>query len=116
MEPATSTLPITLITEFAGSTVRPASLRRWREMAPPGVAVDAAGGVYIADASNYRLRFIDFATPQVTIAARANVGVAAGTASVAITVSPAGALWSATSNVPWLTVTSGSATGSGAIT
>jgi sugar lactone lactonase YvrE len=82
---------------------------------PAGVALDGAGNLYVADTNNNRIRFVDQTTPQVTLGAGVGVGLAAGTGSVGITVLPAGAVWQATSNAAWLTITTPTGAGSGTI-
>jgi len=77
---------------------------------PEGVAVDANGSVYIADSGNNRVRFVDLVTPQVTLAASsAQVGAAAGSGNVGITILPAGSAWTAGSTAPWLTLVNANA-------
>jgi sugar lactone lactonase YvrE len=78
---------------------------------PFGVAVDAAGDVYIADTFNYVTRVL--VSP---IAAQA-VSLSAETCSGSLPVNiPAGVAWTASSNDSWITITGGaSGTGSGAV-
>ncbi len=81
-----------------------------------GVGVDGGGNVYAADSGNYRVRFIDYTTPQVNLDAQGTkVGAAAGTGTVGITVTAAGAPWAASSNASWLTLAVGGGTGSGTL-
>jgi sugar lactone lactonase YvrE len=83
---------------------------------PLGLATDAEGNLYIVDAGNGRVRFVDFTSPQVALkTASTAVPHGSGTGSVAITVTPAGALWLASSNASWLTLTATQGTGSGSI-
>jgi uncharacterized repeat protein (TIGR01451 family) len=84
---------------------------------PASVALDATGNVYIADSGNYRVRFVDFTSPQLTVTPGSlALGTAAGAGSITVSTSPAGALWSATSSAAWLTLISASGAGNGSIT
>jgi len=79
-----------------------------------GVAPDAVGSLYIADYGTNLVRFVDFATPQLTLTTSSvNVSAAAGTGTAAFTLTPTTATWTATSNASWLTLTTASGTGSG---
>ena len=80
-----------------------------------GVAADAVGNIYFADDNNHRIRFIDYATPQIGIAATTNVGGGAGTGSVSFTTTPAGSYWAASSNASWLTLPTSSGTGAASL-
>jgi sugar lactone lactonase YvrE len=83
---------------------------------PLGLATDSAGDVYIVDAGNNRIRLIDYASPNATLAATsASVPANAGTGSVSFTLTPAAAPWTATSSAPWLTVSPAAGSGSGAL-
>ncbi len=80
-----------------------------------GLATDAAGGVYLADAGNSRVRYVDFTTPPVSLGASAtSVAAGSGSGSATVTV-PAGDPWFASSNASWLTLTASSGAGSGNI-
>jgi sugar lactone lactonase YvrE len=75
---------------------------------PYFVAVDNLGSLYITDHSNYRIRYIDFASPTVTLTP--------GAQSIQIATQPAGAYWSATSSAPWLTLSAASGSGDATLT
>jgi sugar lactone lactonase YvrE len=87
----------------------PAALASMDE--PEGVAVDAAGNIYVADTNNSRVRLL---TPYVTSlsAQAASLSTSAGGGSIQVTAF-GGIAWTATSNASWITITSG-ASGSGA--
>ncbi|HVW85463.1 MAG TPA: BACON domain-containing carbohydrate-binding protein, partial [Bryobacteraceae bacterium] len=81
-----------------------------------GLAADITGNLYIANSTSSRVLFVDFSSPRVTLAApQTNTVSASGAGSVALTISPGGAIWYASSNAPWLTLTNASGEGNGAI-
>jgi sugar lactone lactonase YvrE len=81
---------------------------------PRAVAVSASG-IYIADSTS-RIRFVDLASPAVTVSASVvSIGNAGGTGSVNVSVSPAGSVWVASSNASWLILTSSGGNGNGSI-
>jgi sugar lactone lactonase YvrE len=107
-----------VITTIAGSGISGflgdgAAATLARIYSPNAVAFDGAGGVYIADTVNNRIRFVDFSTPAITLSpTAAAVSAAAGSGVLNITTVPAGALWLAVSNSPWLTLSASSGYGS----
>jgi sugar lactone lactonase YvrE len=87
-----------------------------RLYSPGALAIDYSGNLYVSETSGYRIRFIDFSTPQATLSpATASTGITAGTGSVALTVNPANSVWLAASSASWLTLTNPSGAGNTAI-
>jgi hypothetical protein len=79
---------------------------------PWGVAVDAAGNVYVADFFNNAVRVL---APIPFTARAASMSAEAGGGSVPVSL-PVGVSWTAVSNDSWITITGGvSGTGSGTV-
>jgi len=73
--------------------------------APAGTAVDGLGNVYVADTGNNAIKKLTFAYVALSTTSR-NEAAQAGTDSVTAQVLPASTPLTATSDQPWLTITS----------
>ncbi|MBL8240042.1 MAG: hypothetical protein JNM66_21655 [Bryobacterales bacterium] len=104
-----STLAGTGTSGFSGDN-GPARLARLNS--PAGIAVDAGGNLYVADAWNHRLRFIRVNGPTIAFPTSSFVAnAAASSASITFTTTPADSAWTATSSAAWLTIGASSGTG-----
>ncbi len=72
---------------------------------PSGVAVDTQGNVYVADTGNNAIKEFSFVNLDLSTT-NVNEPAGAGTDSVTFKVLPSGTPVTATSSVPWLTITS----------
>ena len=88
---------------------------------PFGVAVDAAGDLYIGDFHNYRIRKVLISPPALFVTpASLSFSAAAGVAAVApqlaaVTSAVSGLAWAASASAPWLSITPSAGTAPGLI-